>query len=278
MLLITVQYELQRFEVFERRSPRLLLEVWTSICFLSFVNSSPTRLFPDVLKMYFQSLTFVTGISLALLSEVQAIPSDYITTITPLSTSVIIDEPPTSTPPNLSTWIPPTSLSNLSTWAPPNATIQNTTSLESLPLSTILSLPTSTSALLNTTSSYLYPNATVTQPVYNTSSTISDAFNTSTPTPIYTNATATQSWFTYTQNTTRPGGPTPAPVKLSPALPPSLDPNDPAILQPNSSVSLYFQAPPRSNSSGNSLPLPGISLNQSNNSQKSPWHQSTSPK
>lgn len=202
--------------------------------------------------MFFQPLTFATGISLVLLSRVQALPSPYVNTSTPVSTPVVTDEPTALTPPNLSTWVPPTSLPNPSPSSPPDVTVQNTTSSEGLPSSTVL--PTSTPALLNSTSSYVYPNATVTQSVYNTSSTIPHAFNTTTPTPIYTNTTATKSsWFTYAQNTTGPSGPTPAPVKLSPALPPSLDAQDPVILQPNRSVSLYFQAPPRSNSSGTYL-------------------------
>jgi hypothetical protein len=40
-----------------------------------------------------------------------------------------------------------------------------------------------------------------------------------------------------------------------PATPPQLDPHDPVVLQPNASVSLFYQQPSQSNASGNSSPV-----------------------
>lgn len=194
--------------------------------------------------MIFQTSALVAGISFwCFVSRVQAVPSRYVNSSTLISTPSVTTDTSSSTPVDLPI---------VSTSIPYNGTIQDPTSTEETPVTTaVLPLPTSTSAFLNSTSLYIYPNATTTERAYNTSSTLSYAFNTSTPIKLYPNATATQSrWFTQANYTTRASGATPAPAILSPALPPTLNPHDPVILQPNRSINLYFQAPAPSNGSG----------------------------
>jgi len=68
-----------------------------------------------------------------------------------------------------------------------------------------------------------------------------------------TTASQTAAWYTVKSapiSTGTNGVPVPEPTVLVPATPPHLDPHDPVILQPNASVSLFYQEPSQSNASG----------------------------
>lgn len=103
----------------------------------------------------------------------------------------------------------------------------------------------STNVPTNTTSLYAHPNSTI------FSSTLV------TPSPTRKNTTASQTgWYTFTNSTANAGTPTPEPALLSPATPPGLDRHDPVVLQPYTSVSLFYQSPAPANASGKLSPIP----------------------
>ncbi|CAG8979487.1 hypothetical protein HYALB_00011891 [Hymenoscyphus albidus] len=99
----------------------------------------------------------------------------------------------------------------------------------------------STNVPTNTTTiTYTRPNSTI-----SSSSLI-------TPSPTHKNTTSTASqtgWYAFANKTANAGTPTPEPAILSPAIPPGLDRHDPIVLQPNTSVSLFYQSPAPTNAS-----------------------------
>lgn len=127
---------------------------------------------------------------------------------------------------------------------------QNTTSSTiSSSQSTTLGISFHSSIPFNSTSSGVQTNSSAATPKTSTG-----------PSPTYsgfanTTASQTAAWYTIKSSpisTGTDGTPTPEPAILVPATPPQLDPHDPVVLQPNASVSLFYQQPSLSNASGNS--------------------------
>ncbi|KAH8654601.1 hypothetical protein BGZ60DRAFT_568402 [Tricladium varicosporioides] len=106
-------------------------------------------------------------------------------------------------------------------------------------LSSALSTPIPT--LSDSTSLYIQPNSTTQSKVISTSYPTESGFGNQTISP--------SARYTFANRTSSSSGPTPAPAVLIPANPPGINPLDPIVLQPNQSVSLFFQQPAASNSS-----------------------------
>jgi len=190
--------------------------------------------------MLFSSPSFVTRSSalLALLYISHSHASEHHF----LNTTLALSVPTATTVESLTV-----SLAESTTLPVPNVTLHNTTTVDAL---SPASLPTdSPDGPGNITSTQLHPNTTSHSTTNTTINDFHGAFNTSRPAAPYANATQTQ-WFTQANATSTKSGPTPPPVNLAPAIPPTIDPLDPIVLQPNRTVELYFQAPRPNNGSG----------------------------